>query len=132
MPPRKGPYEAGGSEKAGRVMEPRNGESCGQKADGVHALEGRSPGCARASAQDNTGVCERGMSAEGERGNVGEPPVSLLPARSGGPGDHKPWRGVGASPTPRARKGDHEPWEHTRYWDASDKRSDPRRAGRQS
>jgi len=25
VPPRKGPYEAGGSEDAGRVMEPRNG-----------------------------------------------------------------------------------------------------------
>ena len=25
VPPREGPYEAGGSEKAGRVMEPRNG-----------------------------------------------------------------------------------------------------------
>ena len=25
VPPRKGPYEAGGSEKAGRVIAPRNG-----------------------------------------------------------------------------------------------------------
>ena len=25
VPPRKGPYEAGGSEKAGRVIEPRQG-----------------------------------------------------------------------------------------------------------
>ena len=25
VPPRTGPYEAGGSEKAGRVMEPRKG-----------------------------------------------------------------------------------------------------------
>ena len=25
VPPRQGPYEAGGSEKAGRVMEPRKG-----------------------------------------------------------------------------------------------------------
>ena len=25
VPPRQGPYEAGGSEKTGRVIEPRNG-----------------------------------------------------------------------------------------------------------
>src|SRR4030095_6097497 len=30
VPPRKGPYEAGGSEETGRVMEPRNGERCGE------------------------------------------------------------------------------------------------------
>ena len=66
MPPRKGPYEAGCSEKAGRVMEPRNGYSRGQqdipqgriegKADGFQWLEGSSPGCGMASAQDTTGV----------------------------------------------------------------------------
>ena len=66
MPPRKGPYEAGGSEKAGRVMEPRNVYSRGQqdipqgcsegKADGLQAPEGSSPGCGMASAQDTTGV----------------------------------------------------------------------------
>ena len=66
MPPRKGPCEAGRSEQAGRVMEPRNVESRGQedspqgrfegKGDGVHAPEGRRPGCAMASAQDTTGV----------------------------------------------------------------------------
>ena len=66
MPPRKGPYEAGGSEKAGRVIEPRNVYSCGQedipqgssegKADGLQAPEGSSPGCGMASAQDTTGV----------------------------------------------------------------------------
>jgi hypothetical protein len=53
VPPRKGPYEAGGSEKAGRVMEPRNVYNCGQedipqggtegKADGVQWPEGSSP-----------------------------------------------------------------------------------------
>ena len=31
VPPRKGPYEAGWSEKAGRVMEPRNVYSRGQE-----------------------------------------------------------------------------------------------------
>ena len=66
MPPRQGPYEAGGSEKAGRVMEPRNVYSCGhkdisqsgieRKADGVQAPEGGNPGGVRASVQDPTGV----------------------------------------------------------------------------
>ena len=45
-------YGAGGSEEAGRVMEPRNMESRGQedslsgieaKADGLHAPEGNNP-----------------------------------------------------------------------------------------
>ena len=59
-------YEAGGSEDAGRVIEPRNGYSCGQKdisqggmerkADGVQAPEGSRPVCAMASGQDTTGV----------------------------------------------------------------------------
>ena len=66
-------------------------------ADGVHAPEGSSPGCGRARAQDTTGVRERGRSLEEERGNVGEPAVSLSHTRKGGPGDHKPWRGRGAS-----------------------------------
>ena len=66
VPPRKGPYEAGGSEKTGRVIEPRNGYSRGhkdtsqggteRKADGLQAPEGSSPGCGMASAQDTTGV----------------------------------------------------------------------------
>ena len=59
-------YGAGGSEDAGRVIEPRNAYSGGQqdisqggterKADGVPWPEGSSPGCAMASAQDPTGV----------------------------------------------------------------------------
>src|SRR4029453_19014485 len=32
------------------------------------------------------------MSSEGELGNLGEPPVSLLHTRIGGPGDQRPWR----------------------------------------
>ena len=66
VPPRKGPYGAGWSEDAGRVMEPRNGYSCGhkdishsgteRKADGVHAPEGSSPGRVMASVEDTTGV----------------------------------------------------------------------------
>jgi hypothetical protein len=58
-------YEAGGSEEAGRGMEPRNMESRGQQesrsgiaanADGWHAPAGRRPGCGMARAQDTTGV----------------------------------------------------------------------------
>ena len=85
VPPRKGPYEAGCSEQAGRVMAPRNGESCGAAA-GVHALAGSRPGCARARAPDTPGVCERGMAAQGARGNVGEPPVSWTTGPEWGPG----------------------------------------------
>ena len=58
--------EAGGSEAAGRVREPRKVYRRGQedipqgrregKADGVHGPEGSSPGRDMASAQDTTGV----------------------------------------------------------------------------
>jgi len=61
----QGVCEAGWSEEAGRVIEPRHGESCGQretlagqragKADAVQAAEGSSPGHARASVEDPTG-----------------------------------------------------------------------------
>src|SRR5215510_10303563 len=47
------------------------------------------------------------MSSDGERGNVGEPPVSWPHSRMGGPGDHRPWGGVDASPTPRAPRRHH-------------------------
>ena len=53
MPPRKGPYGAGRSEKAGRVIEPRNVYSRGRQdnpqggveenADGLQAPEGSRP-----------------------------------------------------------------------------------------
>ena len=59
-------YGAGGSEEAGRVMEPRNEYSRGHKdippgskegkADGFYQPEGSSPEDARASVQDTTGV----------------------------------------------------------------------------
>ena len=49
VPPRQGPYGAGWSEQAGRVIAPRNGESCGAAA-GVHALAGSRPGGAMARA----------------------------------------------------------------------------------
>jgi hypothetical protein len=65
VPAQQWAYEAGVSEEAGRVMEPRNMYSRGQqdsrseiaaKADGLQAPEGSSPGCGMASAQDTTGV----------------------------------------------------------------------------
>ena len=66
MPAQQWEYEAGVSEDAGRVIEPRNGYSRGHeaspqeviegKADGLQAPEGRSPACDRASGQDTTGV----------------------------------------------------------------------------
>jgi len=96
-------------------MEPRHGSSRGQeasapgrterKADGWQAPEGSRPGCGMASAQATTGVCERGMSSEGERGNVGAPPVSLCQPRKGGPGEQKPWRALGLPPGLRALRG---------------------------
>ena len=54
MPAQQWAYEAGGSEEAGRVIEPRNMESRGPqdrlrgietKADGLHAPEGNNPVC---------------------------------------------------------------------------------------
>ena len=107
MPAQQWAYEAGASEEAGRVREPRQRESRGQqenrssraaKADGGHAPDGTTPVCDMASAQATTGVCERGMASQGERGNVGAPPVSVPHSRHGGPGDHRPWRALGASP----------------------------------
>jgi hypothetical protein len=82
-----------------------------------------------ARAQDPTGVSERGMAAPGERGNWGEPSVSWSETRRGGPGDHKPWRGLGASPRPRALRGDHARRKHTRDRGTSDTRRTPRGSG---
>ena len=70
------------------MIEPRNMYNRGQednlsrrsgggKADSVERLEGNSPGHARASAQDTTGVREGGMYLRGQLGNLGEPTVSL-------------------------------------------------------
>jgi hypothetical protein len=65
VPAQQWTYEAGGSEEAGRVLEPRNRESRGPQdsrsgiaaqADGLQAPEGSSPGCGMTSAQDTTGV----------------------------------------------------------------------------
>ena len=68
MPAQQWAYEAGVSEEAGRVIEPRNMYSRGQKdslsgieakADGLHAPEGNNPVC-------DTGECaghHRGLRA---------------------------------------------------------------------
>jgi len=68
VPAQQWAYEAGVSEEAGRVIEPRNMYSGGQKdslsgievkADGLHAPEGNNPGC-------DTGECagyHRGLRA---------------------------------------------------------------------
>ena len=66
MPAQQWEYEAGVSEDAGRVIEPRNVYSRGhkdisqggteRKADGLQAPEGSNPGRGMASAQDTTGV----------------------------------------------------------------------------
>jgi hypothetical protein len=63
--PRTGLYGAGGSEDAGRVMEPRQESSRGHqasppggiagKADGFQWPEGRSPRRAQASVEATTG-----------------------------------------------------------------------------
>ena len=47
------------------------------KADALQKAEGSSPGSEKASAQETTGVEERGMLTKGLHGNLGEPPVSL-------------------------------------------------------
>jgi hypothetical protein len=122
--------EAGGPAKTGRVLEPRKGDRCGRKesspgsqegkADGCHWPAGRSPDGVRASGQDTTGGEERGLSAQGELGHVGEPRVAWSDARRGGPGDHRPWRALGASPRARARQGEHD---HHGRWPGIGKRA---------
>ena len=76
-----GVCEAGRSEGAGRVIEPRNKHSRGhQDTDGLRTPEGSSPGDDKAigrGLQDTTGVWERGMNSQGRLGNLGEPTVSL-------------------------------------------------------
>src|SRR6266849_6098478 len=53
VPPRKGPYEAGGSEDAGRVIEPRNGYSRGQRGYPSSGHRGESRRCASAGRQQS-------------------------------------------------------------------------------
>ena len=53
MPPRKGPYGAGCSEDAGRVIEPRNGYSRGQRGYPSSGHRGESRRCARAGRQQS-------------------------------------------------------------------------------
>jgi hypothetical protein len=98
-------------------------------ADAVSGAEGSSPRCVRASAKDSTGVEERGMPSEGEPGNLGEPRVSLLalPEEQGYRLTKSPGGGR-ELPAASEPEGGHKPRERTRYGEASDKRSDPRRA----
>ena len=76
------------NEEAGRVMEPRKEYSRGQqdippggtegKADGFQWPEGSSPGYARASIEDTTGVSERGMSSIGVARELGRATCLLV------------------------------------------------------
>ena len=50
MPPRKGPYGAGGSEQAGRVMEPRKVESRGHEESSQGCVRGKPTVCTRRKA----------------------------------------------------------------------------------
>lgn len=74
--PRDGAPQDGTSWATGSSSRCREG-----KADGVQWPAGRRPGCAKARGQDTTGVCARGLLAQGCRGNVGEPRVSVGPIR---------------------------------------------------
>jgi hypothetical protein len=67
------------------------------------------------------------MASEGELGNLGEPGVSLsdAPEEQG----YRLTKSPGAGrqlPTASEPQGGHKRRERTRYWAASDKRSDPR------
>jgi hypothetical protein len=132
--PRASPHGAVRSrvERGGRPREGAPQWVASWEADGCQWLAGRSPGCAMARAQDPTGVSERGMSAQGERGNLGEPPVSLSYPRSGGPGDHRPWRDRELPPGYEPARETTNAGKHARDREASDTRSAPRRAWWQS
>src|SRR6266849_8795644 len=70
VPPRKGPYGAGCSEKVGRVMEPRNGYSCGQPTVCTHWKAAVLDACWRVSRTppgSESGAClQRGNSGTWE------------------------------------------------------------------
>ena len=70
------------------------------------------------------------MASQGKLGNLGEPGVSLSeePEEQG----YRLTKSPGAGwqlPTASEPQGGHKRRERTRYWAASDKRSDPRGAG---
>jgi hypothetical protein len=128
VPPRQGPYGAGGSEGTGRVMEPRNGERCGEptvSSGWQAAVLGALWRVRRTPPGSESGACL-------QRGHAGTWESHRCPcphARSGGPGDQRPWRGLGASTRPRALRGDHERGKHARDRGTSAKRSTPSRTG---
>ena len=113
---RKRVYGAGGSEEAGRVIEPRNAYSRGHKdtlrriegnADGLHAPEG----CMGALWPVRRTPPGSESEAYLHRGNAGtweSHRSPCLQTRIGGPGDQRPWRGRRASTRPRAQQGQHE------------------------
>jgi len=84
--------------------------------------------------EDTTGVCERGLSAQGSLGHVGEPPASWgKVAGLGSRLTQEPWRGPGGLPPghePETETTNDGSQQGTRT--ASDKRSVPRGAGWQS
>ena len=131
VPPRQGPYGAGGSEKRGRVMEPRNGERRGQPTvfSGRPAAGLGAPGRARRTppGSESGAWLHQGHAGTGES-HVSPCQTPGVGARgTQGPGvvwglrpDHEPVRD--ATNTPK--------WARSRG--ASDKRSAPRRTWRQS
>jgi hypothetical protein len=70
------------SERAGRVIEPRNHKLVG--ADAVAKAEGNIVVLVQARHVGPTGVVEQGMYARGTHRNLGDPAVSRLDARRGG------------------------------------------------
>jgi len=93
----------------------------------VKTAEGNTGGAIWAWHRGSSGVAEQGMHSQGAPGNLGEPPVSLLelPEEQGYRLTKSPGAG-GQLPTVSEPATGHKLRERTRYWGASDKRSDPR------
>jgi hypothetical protein len=142
MHPCKGVYEAGGSEKAGRVMEPRKEYSRGQEESPQEVLRGKptvSSGRKAAVLGATWQASRTPPGSENEacihRGSLGTWESHLSPCHIPGLGHRVP-KGPGVAWTLPPR---HEPLGDTtngrkqaRYREASDERSDPRRAWWQS
>ena len=104
---RKRVYGAGGSEEAGRVIEPRNGYSRGKPTVCMRwkaAVLGARWRVRRTPPGSESGAyLHRGNSGTWESHRS-----PCLQTRTGGPGDQRPWRGRRASTRPRAQPGRHE------------------------
>jgi hypothetical protein len=137
VPPRKGPYEAGGSEDAGRVMEPRHVERCGQQASPQVCGESRRLARAgRPQSWARDGQCARhprglraGHGAIGGTRERGRAAGLLVADPEWGSGGPKALACPGASTRSRARAGAHTRREHARSRGTSDKCRPPRGAG---